>query len=158
MIHFRSYLSVVAIFILLSNLAFAVQPKTEPSESIPNKPEKITKRNTTVSIEFEGTDSIGSKLSTRIKELMNASNLFTLSDKDSPKIRILLSTVSEFPERPNVGSAYSVVWLFSQSENTLRHYLAKEVGIVTDGEVNNVAAKIVEQTDALAIRYGYLFP
>lgn len=158
MIRFRSYLNVLFIIILFSNIATAAQPKTEASEPILNKPEKITKRTTTVSIEFEGTDSIGSKLSTRIKELMNASNLFLLTEKDSPKIRILLSTIPEFSERPCVGSAYSVVWLFSQSESTLRHYLSREIGIVTDNEVNNIAAKIVEQTDALAVRYGYLFP
>lgn len=155
----RYYLTIGAIFIVLLSSAIATQPnKTESPEPILNKPEKTTKRNTTISIEFEGTDSIGSKLSTRIKELMNASNLFTLTEKDSPKIRILLATISEFPQRPSVGSAYSVVWLFSQSETTLRHFLSREIGVLTADEVDQVAAMIVEQTDALAVRYGYLLP
>ena len=89
---------------------------------------------------------------------MNASNLFTLTEKDSPKIRILLATMSEFSQRPSIGSVYSVVWLFSQSETTLKHFLAKKIGVLTADEVDQVAAMIVEQTDTLAVRYGYLLP
>lgn len=154
----RYYFTIGIIFIILLGSATAAQPKTESPEPILNKPEKSTKRNTTISIEFEGTDSIGSKLSTRIKELMNASNLFTLTEKDSPKIRILLATMSEFSQRPSIGSVYSVIWLFSQSETTLKHFLARKIGVLTADEVDQVAAMIVEQTDTLAVRYGYLLP
>ena len=56
-----------------------------------------------------------------------------------------------------MGSAYAVVWVFSQSENILRHYLTCEVGVVTPDEINGLAAKLVEETDSLATRYGYLF-
>lgn len=89
--------------------------------------------------------------------MLNSSNLFSLTEKDTPKIRLLISTVSEFPSRPGLGSAYSVVWVFSQSEATLRHFLMREVGVLTPDEVNDLAAKIVERTDGLAVRYGYLF-
>ena len=76
---------------------------------------------------------------------------------DKPKIRILIATQPEFKDRPGVGSAYAVVWVFSQSENILRHYLTREVGVVTPDEINGLAAKLVEETDSLATRYGYLF-
>ena len=57
-----------------------------------------------------------------------------------------------------MGSVYSVVWVFSLSEATLRHYLDSEVGVLTPEDVDGLAARIVEQTDKMATRYGYLFP
>lgn len=126
--------------------------------ALPDKPIKISERHTPVAVEYKGDDSIGSRLSTRVKELLNSSNLFTLDAKDAPKFRILLSTAPEFKDRPGVGSAYSVVWVFSLSEATLRHYLDNEVGVLTPDDVDNLAARIVEQTDKMATRYGYLFP
>ncbi len=137
-------------------LADETKVKAEVPGSIPNKPKKPVQHNTPIAVIFEGTDSIGSKLSTQIKELMNASNLFTLTEKDTPKIRIIISTKSEFSQRPGIGSVYTIVWLFSQSDTTLKHYLLHEVGLVTADEVNQIAAKIVEQTDNLSIRYNYL--
>lgn len=151
---FRS-LVLVGILSLLAIPALAAE--TKKGEDVPDKPTRITERNTPIAVEYEGTDTIGSRLSTRVKEVLNSSNLFTLNEKDMPKIRILIATTPEFPTRPGVGSAYSVVWLFSQSESILRHFLAREVGVLTPDEVNDLAAKIVERTDALAVRYGYLF-
>lgn len=137
--------------------ALAAEPQKTSSPPIADKPVRITERNTPVAVEFEGTDSIGSRLATRIKEAFNSSNLFSLTEKDTPKFRVLLSTTPEFTSRPGVGSAYSVVWVFSQSDSTLRHYLTREVGVLTPDEVNDVAAQIIERTDVLAARYGYLF-
>lgn len=149
------------LFSLVLVLLFALPVMAAPTAEappLPNKPGESLKRDTAVAVEFEGTDSIGSRLATRVKELLNSSNLFSLTDKDTPKIRVLISSVPEFSTRPEVGSAYSVVWLFAQSEATLRHFLVREVGVMTPGEVNDLAAKIVERTDGLAVRYGYLFP
>lgn len=145
------------LFVLVSALSAAPAFAADASPAIPDKPAAAVGRKTPVAVEFEGTDSLGSRLATRIKEQFNASNLFTLTEKDVPKIRMLLSSTSEFPSRPGVGSAYAVVWVFSQSESTLRHYLVREVGVLTGDEVNDLAAKLVERTDGLAVRYGYLF-
>lgn len=128
-----------------------------PKSDLPDKPVRMTERNTPIAVEFEGSDSLGSRLSTRIKEVFNSSNLFSLSEKDTPKLRMLISTTPEFPSRPGVGSAYAVVWVFSQSDTTLRHYLTREVGVLTPDEINDVASKLIERTDGLAVRYGYLF-
>ena len=133
------------IFTLCAVPALAAEAPKQKTP-LPDTPKPITERNTPIAVEFEGTDSLGSRLTTRVKEVFNASNLFSLTDKDTP----------EFPSRPGVGSAYSVVWVFSQSEATLRHYLTREVGVLTPDEVNDVAAKLIERTDALAARYGYL--
>lgn len=142
---------------VLAGLPLTSAAAQTETAAIPNKPAAVAERNTPIAVEFEGTDSIGSRLATTLKERFNASNLFTLTDKDAPKIRVLLATTPEFSTRPEVGSAYCVVWLFSQSEATLRHFLLREVGVLSPGEVNDLAAKIVERTDGLAVRYGYLF-
>lgn len=137
---------------------FAVQNFASAAESIPNTPQKINQRLSPVMVEFEGVDSIGSKLATRLKELFNASNLFQLEGDDVPKFRIVISSVPEFESRPNIGSAYSIVWLFSLSDATLRHYLSVQVGVVSADDVNDLAAKLVEKTDTIALKYAYLFP
>lgn len=126
--------------------------------NLPNTPKNISLRVNPIFVEFEGNDSIGSMLSTRLKEQFNTSNLFSLVGKDIPKFRILISSVPEFETRPSVGSAYSVVWLFSLSDGTLRHFLAMDVGVLSPNDVNDLAARLVEKTDSLVNRYAYLFP
>lgn len=161
----RFFLILLMVAFCSVSSALAAEPATKanpaPNKTVTapeNKPIKITERNTPIFVEFEGTDSLGSRLSTRIKEVFNASNLFSLTDKDIPKLRVLISSTPEFPTRPGVGSAYAVVWTFSQSESKLRWYLAREVGLITPEEINNVASRVIERTDALAVRYGYLLP
>ncbi len=124
---------------------------------IANKPASIPMRNTSVAVEFQGTDSIGSRLASRVKENFNTSTLFTLTEKDTPKLRLLISTVPEFPTRPEVGSACSVIWLFSRNNSDLRHFLKCETHVVGSGDVDNLAAKILETTDGVSTRYDYLF-
>ena len=65
--------------------AFAADAPAKTDAAIPNKPTRITERNTPVAVEYEGNDSIGSRLATRVKETLNSSNLFSLTDKDTPK-------------------------------------------------------------------------
>lgn len=141
------------VFVLASN-----QYSYANKKAIPNQPKEIAKRHSPVMVEFDGNDSTGAKLATRLKEVFNSSNLFQLQGKDVPKFRVVISSVPEFESRPSVGSAYSVVWLFSMSDDTLRHYLAMEVGVITPTGVNDLATKLVEETDTLALRYEYLFP
>ena len=153
----KTLLLYIGFVCVLAGLPLVSSAAPAETTSIPNKPAAVTERNTPIAVDFEGTDSIGSRLATALKERFNASNLFTLTDKDTPKIRVLLATTPEFSTRPEVGSAYCVVWLFSQSEATLRHFLLREVGVLSPGDVNDLAARIVERTDGLSVRYGYLF-
>ncbi len=148
-----------SVIIMAFALLFApyLASAAEGAVAIQDTPAKAVERSTPVTIEFDGTDSIGSRLAMRLKETFNASNLFELSEDDVPKIRVLLATKPEFESRPGVGSAYSVIWLFSQSETTLRHFLVSELGLLTPDQVDNVAATIIEKTDGLAVRYRYLF-
>lgn len=125
---------------------------------LPNTPVATVDRSTAIAIEHEGNDSLGIELSMKLKERLNSSNLFKLEEKDTPKFRILISSAPEFEQRPSVGSAYAIVWVFSQSEATLRHFISREVGIVTPETLDSLIVKIIEKTDGLSVRYSYLFP
>lgn len=150
---FRACVLVLALSLAVPAPAAEVQP----GKATPDKPAKSAERSTVITVIHEGTDSIGARLSTRLKETLNASNLFQLNEKDMPKLRLLLSTASEFPDRPGVGSVYSVTWVFSQSENNLGYLLARDLGAVSADEVDALTNKLVERTDGLAVKYRYLF-
>ncbi len=130
----------------------------ENATNIPNSPSESYDRNTPISIEQEGVDALGAALALKLKENLNASNLFSLEQKDTPKFRLLVSTTPEFADRPQVGSAYAIVWVFSQSEANLRHYISREVGIITEDNIDAIVAKVIEKTDGLSVRYSYLLP
>lgn len=78
--------------LFLSTQALAEEQAKE--QNIPNTPQKLVEQSSPVMVEFSGADSLGSALSTRMKERFNASNLFKLENADTPKIRILISSIS----------------------------------------------------------------
>jgi len=127
--------------------------KTQP----PDTPARAEMRSTAVAVIHEGADSIGARLAMRLKERFNASNLFKLEERDQPKMRLLLNTMAEFPSRPGAGSIYSITWVFSQSEGHLAYLLARDVGILTLEEVDALTDSLVERTDGIGVKYGYLF-
>jgi hypothetical protein len=132
----------------------------QAAKPAPDKPEKGVDRVTVVSIQHEGSDSIGANLAMRLKERFNQSNLFTLNDddeKDIPKLRLLLSTEPEFPDRPNVGSIYSVCWVFSQGKGYLGYLLSRDLGAVSPDDVADLVNTLTERTDGIAARYGNLW-
>ena len=141
---------------------FALAPSVlaAPGEniaSVPNQPAKVDVRVTAVSVQHEGTDSIGARLSTALKEKFNTSSLFRLSTENEPKMSLLVTTASEFPPRPNVGSVYSIIWVYSQTESYLPMVLGREVGTVSMEEIDALVAKVVERSDGLSVKYGYLW-
>ncbi len=151
----KKIVTALALALCLAMPAFAAEEK---GKEIANTPAKVVDRTTAITIEHDGSDSLGSALNMKLKERFNESNLFSLEEKDVPKFRILLSTVPEFKDRPYVGSAYSVVWVFSQSDGTLRHYISRELGVFTPQDIDALVTKILEKSDGLAVRYAYLFP
>ncbi|MBP3730804.1 MAG: hypothetical protein J6I40_04955 [Mailhella sp.] len=111
-------------------------------------------RRTPVVVEFEGSDSIGSALFTRLQNTLNQNN--PSAPEREAKFRLLLSTASEFPSRPGVGSVYTVVWTFAVSEGSMEYYLVRDLGVVTPDTVDEVVNRIMGRTDGVAARYGYL--
>ncbi|WP_051258045.1 hypothetical protein [Desulfovibrio cuneatus] len=160
-------LSVVLSCLLLAALAFAspvltaetttkVPPAAE-AKSVTADATQPKTPSTPVFVELEGTDTIGAKLSMQLQEMFNSGTLFTLTAKDEPKIRILISTKPEFTSRPGVGSAYSVIWLYHERSTAFTSYLASEVGVVSLDEVPALAMRIAERTTGLAAKYSYIF-
>lgn len=130
--------------------AQTTQPKAD-------KPAVITSRTTPIFIEQKGADNLGSMLAFELKSACNTSTLFKMTGEDVPKITIMLTTMSEFADRPAIGSVYSIVWVFSEDANNLKYYLAQDTGIVTADNVNMLATSIANKTDQIALQYGYLF-
>ena len=142
----------------VAGMAAAATPQT--GKPVQDKPEKGADRVTVVSVSVEGTDSIGARLGTSLKERFNKSSLFTLNDdeeKDQPKLYVMLETRAEFPDRPGVGSVYSVCWVFKQGKGYLGYLLARELGTVNYEEVNGLVDRLVERTDGIAAKYSSLW-
>ena len=112
---------------------------------------------TPIAVVHEGTDTLGSKLAYQTKEIFNSGTLFDLNDKDVPKLQMIITTASEFPSRPGVGSVYSVVWVYSERASVLSNYLAHESGIVSSDNLSDLADKLAARTSGLAAKHSYIF-
>lgn len=146
------------LFLLLAGFASEsmAAPATAPA-AVPNSPAKVDARVTAVDVQSEGTDSIGARLSTALKEKFNTSSLFRLGSDNEPKLVLLVRTNPEFPTRPQVGSVYSIIWAYSQKANYLPMLLGHEVGTVSMEDIDALVARVVEKTDGLSVKYGYLW-
>lgn len=142
---------------LVTGPSVALAADAQAGKPVADKPAKSTERRTVVAVIHEGSDSIGARLATRLKEVFNASNLFQLNDKDVPKVRLLVTTQPEFSTRPAVGSVYSIVWIFSQSDAHLGYLLSREMGTLSMEDVDGLVNQVIERTDGIAVKYSYLF-
>ena len=145
--------------LLAAALIFSALPAAAADEAKPvqDKPARTAARSTAITVEHEGTDSIGARLSTRLNEQCNTSSLFTLTEKDTPKMYLILTTQSEFAERPEVGSVYSLIWAYRQQKGQLAFLLARETGTINDGGIEALVNRVLERTDGLSVKYEYLW-
>lgn len=156
---FRLTLS-MAFAILLASISPVAAATPQAGEPVAEAPQATAERATTVGVFLEGTDSIGARLSTQLKERFNQSSLFHLNseeEKDEPELRLLLSTTPEFPDRPGIGSIFSVCWVFSQGRGYLGYLLGREIGTVNAEDMPALVDKLVERTDGIAARYSNLW-
>ena len=136
----------LSLFALLLTICFV-------SPAFADEPAK-TERRTPVVVEFEGSDVLGATLFARLQDKLDSTN--PAAPPREAKFRILLTTASEFPSRPGVGSVYAVVWTLALSEGSMEYYLVRDLGVVTPDTVDAVVTRIVGRTDGVAARYGYL--
>ena len=69
----------------VAGMAAAATPQAATQQAgkpVQDKPEKGADRVTVVSVTLDGTDSIGARLGTNLKERFNKSSLFTLNDDE----------------------------------------------------------------------------
>lgn len=130
-----------------------------PKKDLPDKPTPSSQNEhkILVSVEHSGTDNVGSRLAYHLKELFDRSSLFTLSTKDERKLKLILRTVEEFPGRPNMSSAYSAIFVYSETEGTLKYLLSNEVGFVHSASVKEDAEALAGKTHEVYSKYSYLF-
>ena len=153
-------LLLAAFFLCPAPLSAAQPAVPQAGKPVQDAPEKSADRTTVVNVQLDGTDSLGARLSTRLKERFNQSSLFKLNadeERDAPELRVLLNTAPEFPARPAVGSVYGVCWVFSQGKGYLGYLLAREVGTVNADDLDALVDKLVERTDGIAAKYGNLW-
>ena len=101
--------------LLVLFLVISAYAEEKPAKPVKDAPRAVEVHATPVAVDHEGTDTPGTRLTFLLKELCNTSSLFVLTDKDTPKINILISSVPEFPSRPEIGSAYAVVWVYAET-------------------------------------------
>lgn len=148
----------VLLFTFCSSMTFAATP--EAGKPLQDEPLAVSNRATSICVITEGTDSLGARLATRLKERFNQSSLFRLTSEDEnegPELRLLLTTQPEFPSRPGLGSIYGVCWVFRQGKGYLGYLLAREIGAITPDEVDGLVDKLVERTDGIAAKYSNLW-
>lgn len=154
----QAFFAIVCLFCLsIVQPALAAPKGTAAADPVPNAPAKVDARVTAVGVQAEGTDSIGARLTTALKEKFNTSSLFRLSVASEPRLLILISTAPEFPSRPSVGSVYCVIWAYSQKDDYLPMLLGREVGTISDEDIDGLVARLVERTDGLSVKYAYLW-
>lgn len=112
---------------------------------------------TPISVQHDGTDTLGAKLAFQLKETFNSGTLFILNEADVPKLQLLISSVAEFPSRPGVGSVYTVIWLYSERSTVFSSYLAHDKGVITPDDLDDMASKLAARTAGIVAKHSYLF-
>ena len=149
-------MTLTAAVLLLAACGKTEAPAPAPA---PKEPEKAKEhRRIPVFVDHKGSDDVGMRFAFQLKERINASPLLRLSEKPGEKrVRLRVTTVEEFKDRPWIGSMYAVVWLFAENAEVLSYYLDSDVGVVAPANAADLAEKILARTDALAGQFGYLF-
>ncbi|WP_319781107.1 hypothetical protein [Maridesulfovibrio sp.] len=156
------FILVLLFVICLGTTVFAEEKKAVPdSKAKPASTAKIEQAGENLGIPVvvlhEGNDVLGGTLALKLKERFRKSVLFKLEDKDSKAVRVNVESRSEFRDRPEIGSVYSVVWTFAESGEVVPFYLKQELGLVNSRNVEDSAAGLMNRTDKIADEYKYLF-
>jgi len=165
----RLKIPAAALFILVVLTLFAApavaqspsQAKPAPeAQAIPDTPKKETGvdgRRTPVALEHTDMDVVGARMVYHMKELLGRSSLMGLTTKDEKKLVLVIQTREEFTGRPAVSSIYSVAWLYSAKDGSLRYFLSSDTGIVDAATLEQTVEALLVKTDKMAATYGYLF-
>ncbi|WP_419779702.1 hypothetical protein [Maridesulfovibrio sp.] len=153
---------VLILILSLGSIAYAQETKAVPDvKAKPVPAEKIEQAQDQAGIPVvvvhSGDDVLGGTLALKLKEHFRKSVLFNLVDKNSKAVRVRIESRSEFKDRPEIGSVYSIVWTFAESEDVVPFYLKQELGITTSRNVESGSAGLLNKTDKVASEYKYLF-
>lgn len=127
------------------------EAKAEKKREVPDK-ERVP-----VFVETVGDDPLGQRLALELREALRTSAGFKLAKAGDKALRVRLLAVPEFKDRPQLGSAFAVTWLFSEGGNVLSYYLESELGLLDESRLKAEAQALIARTDELAGRFAYLF-
>ncbi|WP_027722824.1 hypothetical protein [Maridesulfovibrio zosterae] len=157
-----NFILVLLLVLCASTTVYAQEKKNVPDSKV--KPEvtqpeakQEKKDGVPVVVVHTGDDVLGGSLALKVKESFRKSVLFQLADKTKKSVRIKIVSSSEFSERPEIGSVYTAIWTFAESEDVVPFYLAEELGLVNQQNLDRTAAKLLNRTDKIAEEYKYLF-
>ena len=156
----KKFFGILALFCALTMAGAAMAATPQAGKPVQDKPEKGADRVTVVSVTLDGTDSIGARLGTNLKERFNKSSLFTLNDdeeKDVPKLYVMVESKPEFSSRPGVGSVYSVCCVFKQCKGYLGYLLARDLGTINYEDLDGLVDRLVDLTFCIAAKYSRLW-
>ena len=125
-------------------------PKPAPKEESPEGKVRVM-------VEHQGTDVIGLSLAHELKETITESKRFALTREMKNVLIIRVVTVSEMPDRPWFGSAYSLTWTFLEDPEVLSYYLDCRLGVARPEQSTPLAGAMMEMTDKVVKKYSYLF-
>lgn len=131
--------------------AAKTEAKAEKKREVPDQ-ERVP-----VFVETVGEDPLGQRLAHELRETLRTSAGFKLAKAGDKALRVRLLAVPEFKDRPQVGSAFAVTWLFSEGGNVLSYYLESELGLLDETRLKAEAQTLTARTDELAGRFAYLF-
>ena len=143
--------------------AFAEEAPAKPAapavkaEPKADKPAEVFSRQTPIFIAHKGTDVLGTNLVFELSNACNSSSLFKLTNEKQQNLSVLITTRPEFASRPEIGSVYSIVWVYSENNDNLKYFLAQDIGVVTKENAQTLARAIANKTDQIAMQYDYLF-
>lgn len=133
----------------------APAPAAPAPAAAPVQETKVT--GTPVLVEHTGSDILGARLAFALKEILARSAQFRVTAGNEKKLLVLLGTKEEFPGRPGLGSVYTAVFCYSESEATLKYHLDNTGGVVQADGVDDLARLLANRTAEVAARFAYLY-
>lgn len=105
-----------------------------------------------VEVEHSGNDPVGQRLVYKLKENIRSSGLLKLTTINEPRFIISIITIDTETTNTYKGysCAYSLVWILCIKKDYWdKKYIRHKVGICGSDRVNEVAERIVAQTDII---------
>ena len=94
-------------------------------------------------------DDIGKELASFVNDEIRKYDNMKIAGDDKTKIIVQIYSMDRLPERPNLSSIFSVIWLLKNEEEVFETYLNSEMGIAGKNNVVLAAKRLVATTNEI---------
>lgn len=108
--------------------------------------EKIEELIVPIEIDSDCGDFVGDSLIVLLKNKINDDENLILSSEGPIRIILKIITMDRLPERPNLSSIYSAIWLLKTPDEIFDTYMTSEIGITSKIHVTGTADNIISKT------------